>query len=130
MLLIANWSCSVSSDVSLRVVTIRRRHWLNVVMVVIRRLFSVNRLGCWHILVSVARSLSVHSLIVLLVSWRVWRLAVLPPFPVAEDEVDGVNHSWNVAEKSEEDIYEKVGSTAPLEQHGDWRKEDGDDNLA
>ena len=47
-----------------------------------------------------------------------------------EDEVDGVNYTWNVAEKSEEDIDEKVGSTAPLEQHGDRRKEDGDDNLA
>lgn len=117
-------------NIPLTVVTVRRWHRLNVVVVVIHRLFSVHWFRGWHVLASVTGPLSVCCLIVLLVWWRVQHLAVSPALSVVENEVDGVDYAWNMPEDSEQNVYQEVGITASLEEYGDGWEEDGDNDFA
>jgi hypothetical protein len=48
---------------------------------------------------------------------------------VLEDDVQGVDDSWNVTEDGQEDVDEEVGIATTFQKHTDGRNEDGEDDL-
>lgn len=56
-------------------------------------------------------------------------MTILPSFPIVKDEIDSVNHAWNVAEESEEDVDHQVDAAASFQKHRDGWEEDGNDHF-
>lgn len=63
--------------------------------------------------------------------WRwIEHLAILSSLSVVDYEVDGVNHTWDVAKECEEDIDQEICAAASLQKHCNGWEEDGNDDLA